>query len=141
MNWPIRLVVAGNPVSQKNTKRVGVSKKSGKLFNYTPARVAKYKEDAYHQLVDQRNRLHIEMICVPVICWYAVYRADERSQDLGNSFEAVADELQRTGIVENDSLLIPRARGPIQFDKQNPRIEVTLEPWEGEKSARPSVDD
>ena len=132
--WRLRFVVTGNPVSQKNTKRAGVSKK-GKLFTYSPARIAKYKADAYKELVGQRNQMAavapmlIFPITIHVVAEYRIYRSDHRLIDQGNATEAVWDALQAAGIVENDYLIIPRALGPIEYDKQNPRIEVTLQPY------------
>ena len=122
------LIVSSNPVSQKNQHEIHRNRKTGARWVATSNRVMAYRDAAVLELKKQWR--FGPPIKYPVIVWYKIYRKDQRRQDMANALEAVFDAMQQAGIVENDSLIVPRAICPIEIDKLHPRIELRLELWQ-----------
>lgn len=133
-DWnPLRFVVHGAPVSQKNSREiVHVKLPSGKVIPKVVAnkQVKAWHESARLQLKFQGSRQDAAELGGEdreLITTIVAYLGSGQHIDPDNIAAAPLDALQRAGIVTNDYWCAPlhvfRER-----DTRDPRIEITLEP-------------
>jgi Holliday junction resolvase RusA-like endonuclease len=85
-----------------------------------------YEKDALKQLMAWGN-LYIPGP-VQVICRYFV--PDKRRRDLTNLLAATHDILQKSGIIEDDSLIVSvDCSRIVGVDRKNPRVEIEITRW------------
>lgn len=65
-------------------------------------------------------------ITVPVRVAAIFHRADRRRIDLVNAMQALADLLERAGVILNDSLVASWDGSRIRIDRERPRVEVEI---------------
>lgn len=56
---------------------------------------------------------------------YKVRHPDNREHDCDNLFKLIGDSIEKSGIVTNDNLLLPRCMD-FTVDKENPGVEVSI---------------
>lgn len=120
--------IAIRPVTKKNHGQIvfvpvkGSSKKRPIMLPSEDYR--EFDEAAQRVLFHVRQRLS-ESIDVPVNCCAVFYR-DANRGDLVNYLQALADTLEKAGIVTNDRLIVGWDGSRMDKDQSRPRIEVTL---------------
>lgn len=123
----LSLIVFGDVPSQKNSKQIYFNRASGKPFISSNPRVKAWQEDAAWQLktvsIPARGWLY------PLTIKLAFAFRTARRRDLENAASTVLDALVHAGIIADDDYkhACPITLDFIGVDKQNPRVEITLE--------------
>lgn len=128
MEW--RLVLRGTPRSKKNSSRIGYVGGKPRIF---PSR--QYKE--YEESVGwQLGKLRGENIASPVNVKCVYYMPTLARVDLVNLLEGTCDVLVRYGVLEDDNSRIVASHDGscVRYDKENPRVEVTISTKRKEKN-------
>ena len=125
--WEFQII--GKPVSQKNAKRVGVSR--GRAYMYTPKDIKRWHESAERQLraqvieqedagkyydIPEKTELEVKIIS---------YLDKGQAIDVDNLAAAPLDAMQKAGIYNNDYWVrcVISAR---KKDWINPRVEIKI---------------
>lgn len=124
----IRLTIPGNPVTKKNHSRIVTN--GGRPF-LIPSK--QYKE------YEARAAWHVPKLGIdyPVNVKCVYYMQTRRKVDLGNLLAGTCDLLVACGFVADDNSNIIRSHdgSRVLYDKEHPRVEVTVtrseEPQEG----------
>ena len=117
----MRHVIYGQPPSKSNCYRIITQFKHGSLAK-TPA-LRKYEESFFMQcpLRGANIKTRFEFVV-------DVYYASDRP-DLDNALKVILDCLQKCGAIANDRLCAKIVARKL-IDKNNPRIEFELNPYE-----------
>lgn len=95
------LTIPGRPVSQKNSKRIAVNKKTGKRFPISSESVRAWRKSARVCLRSQWPRKSLTgPLGASVRVFFGLRQA---RMDLDNSLPAVLDALEDAGVVANDN--------------------------------------
>lgn len=122
----IRITLAGNPVTKKNSQRIIVAGGHPRII---PSRAyIDYEQACLAQLAritDRPTRFPVNLRCV-------YWMQTRRWVDLVNLIEATQDILVRAGVLPDDNSRIIRSVDGcrVDHDKDNPRVEIWIE--EGE---------
>lgn len=122
MSQPIwRAEIAGAPRTKKTSQRLI---RAGGRYRVIPS---KQHEVWFRGAMLQAKaaRSHVCPIDYPVACRAAIYR-DRAVGDLLNFLQALADLLERAGIVTNDRLIVDWSGSVLLKDAGAPRILVEL---------------
>jgi len=122
-------VIAGRPATKKNSGRIV---KFGKRMALLPSKAFEtYQEVALWQLKKHKERFEVN---VHVQCKY--YLPNKAHwPDLVGLLQATSDILEKSGILENDRLIVSYDGSRImEIDKDNPRVEIFIENWESENN-------
>jgi len=127
----LRFTIYGKPISQKNSKRVGMAK--GRAYMYTPPEVKAWHKSALLQLQEQLasnsypeidSKVELEVIIIS-------YLAKGQSIDVDNLASAPMDAMQKAGIYKNDywvrCLISSRKK-----DWVKPRVEIEITKFKSE---------
>jgi len=120
-----KFTIIGKPISQKNSKRVGLAK--GRAYMYTPANVKKWHKSAVSQLgvqltendyppIPHKTEMEVKIIS---------YLDKGQAIDVDNLAAAPMDAMQKAGVYTNDYW----ARCIISSRKKdwvNPRVEIEI---------------
>ena len=119
----IQLVISGNPVTKKNHQRI-FRARNGKPFVMPSEQYKTYEEAALWQIRGVGRA--IDVPC-NVRCVY--YMETKRRVDLVNLLEATCDILVKAGVLtdDNSSVVAGHDGSRVQYDKKNPRVEITIE--------------
>lgn len=116
--------ILGPPVTKKNHARIARTR-DGRPFILQSRPHEKWVRSAVQQLRAQgRNAAIFE---APVSLAATIYRS-KRIGDLVNFLQAICDALEEAGIVENDRLIQSFDGSRLAHDKENPRVEIRIEP-------------
>ena len=124
----IAFTILGQPATKKNSQRmVSVrSRETGKnrMIPLPSAQYEKYKNDFMWQ-VPYTAKLKIAKP-INVQCVY--YMGTHRKVDLTNLLEATDDILIDANVIEDDncSILASHDGSRVLYDKENPRVEITI---------------
>lgn len=130
-DFVLKFTILGKPVSQKNSKRVGVAK--GRPYMYTPPSIKAWHNSAVHQLGvqvlenDYPTIPHKEEMEVRIIS----YLDKGQAIDVDNLAAAPLDAMQKAGIYKNDYWV----RCVISSRKKdwiNPRVEIEITKYKGD---------
>lgn len=119
----ISFTLLGAPRTKKNH---GVIAMRGKPRLLPSLQYAAWDRLAQQQLARLRSRAFKFPISVPVNC-RAIFFRDAARGDAVGYYQALADTLEKGGIVKNDSLITSWDGTRMLNDASNPRVEVTLE--------------
>lgn len=139
-DFKIRLVVTGKPAVLKNSRNMVFlgerCPKCGRGLRVSSApskSAAKWLREARKQLQPQWPFNQPIPERISVTARIVTYAADRRRRDLDNSYGAPQDALQATGqwrgILTNDAQIASHDGSRLAYDKDNPRVEITLEPY------------
>jgi len=133
-----KFTILGKPVSQKNSKRVGVAK-GGRAYMYTPANIKAWHKDAVQQLgvqllanteskldpvmpIPDKTEMEIKIIS---------YLAKGQAVDVDNLAAAPLDAMEKAGVYKNDywvrCIISSRKK-----DWENPRVEIEITKYKGD---------
>lgn len=118
----MRLTLYGDPRSKKNSQRlVNVG---GRLIPLTSKAYADYRGDCLRQMTGAA-RMGIDT-AVNLCCVY--YMQTHRRVDLVNLLEATCDILADAGVIQDDncSIVASHDGSRVEYDKNNPRVEITI---------------
>jgi Holliday junction resolvase RusA-like endonuclease len=127
----MHLTLYGNPVTKKNSQRILY--KFTKLGRKTPfiapsKAYVDYETDCLRQIKRPHSPISAR---VNVRCIY--YMKTARRVDLANLIEATTDILVKARVLEDDNSKIVAAHdgSRVDYDKQNPRVEIWIKEMEG----------
>lgn len=118
------------PVSKKNSQRIVTNRVTGKPFIIQSAQYEDYETTASYFLKPKPDK----PIDYPVTVKCVFYMPTHRRVDTSNLAAAVHDILVKNGILSDDNRdIIASTDGTrTYYDKQNPRVEIEITPYEGE---------
>lgn len=124
----MKITLYGDPRTKKNSQRpVRIRKKGGGEFTrLLPSEAYEtYEKDCLRQITgDNRNCIDIP---VNVRCIY--FMKTRRRVDLSNLLEATDDILVSAGVLldDNSRIVAGHDGSRVSYDKENPRVEITIE--------------
>ena len=116
--------IYGDPVTKKNSQRIV---KAGKYTRVLPSNAyLQYRADSIAQITGEK-RLHISS---PVNLKVVYYMRTKQRVDLVNLLEATCDILVDAGVLDDDNsrIVVGHDGSRVEYDKQNPRAEITITP-------------
>lgn len=127
----MKLTIYGNPVTKKNSQRIlyKFTKFGRKTPFIAPSKAyVDYETDCLRQIKRPHSPISAR---VNVRCVY--YMKTARRVDLANLIEATTDILVKARVLEDDNSKIVSAHdgSRVDYDKQNPRVEIWIEEMEG----------
>lgn len=119
----MKIIIQGNAISKKNSKRI-LRSKAGKPFISSSSAYAKWRKLQLKELKD----IPVWEGGYPVNITFYHYRKTNAIFDFGNMSEGVQDVLQELGVIESDSMrhVYPVHEG-WEKDADNPRLIITIE--------------
>ena len=126
----MKLTIYGNPVTKKNSQRIlyKFTKFGRKTPFIAPSKAyVDYETDCLRQIKRPHSPISAR---VNVRCVY--YMKPARRVDLANLIEATTDILVKAHVLEDDNSKIVAAHdgSRVDYDKQNPRVEIWIEEME-----------
>lgn len=129
----IRFIVTGAPRTAKNHQRIVTNRKTGKPFIIAGKSAKGWGADAVNQLATQKPRPDWPAMPGALHVMALVYR-DRNVGDLDNFLHSVGDALQKAGVILNDKQIESWDRSRKLIDRERPRVEVYIEPFDEEKT-------
>lgn len=111
------------PRTKKNSQRMIMNRKTGKMFPVPSAQYVEYEKNAGWFIPKNKN------IDYPVNIKCVFYMKTKRKCDLTNLLEAIDDILVKYHVIADDNYNIVAAHdgSRVKYDKENPRTEVFIE--------------
>ena len=125
---PIRIVISGMPVSQKNQKRIARTK-DGRPFIVSSKKVLAWKKAARGQIAEQWGSRETIDGGIELTINIQSYLGPRQKIDTDNLAAAPLDILEKSGVISND-YWIRRVVSERHRDVNNPRVEITLTEYE-----------
>jgi Holliday junction resolvase RusA-like endonuclease len=128
----IQIVIKGRPITKKNHSHIRKAK-NGRRFVAPSEYYERYEELALWQIKGVAKK-KIDIPC-NVKCLY--YMPTHGRVDLVNLLEATCDILVKAGVLADDNakVVVSHDGSRVLVDKENPRVEITIEPVEVEPNA------
>lgn len=125
-----RYIIPCAPITKKNSQQIVFNRKTGKRFIRQSDQYNDYENVASYYLQPKPPN----PIDYPVTVKCTFYMPTHRRVDTANLNAAIHDILVKYGILADDNRdIIASTDGTRTFyDKQNPRSEIEIEPFEGE---------
>jgi len=120
----MKITLYGKPITKKNSMRI-VSRGGRPRLIQSKAYMA-YENDCLKQICPSWSNGGESINCkIHVSCLY--YLKDKRKTDLTNLLAASHDILQKSGIIEDDALIVSLDGSRIVgVDRENPRVEIII---------------
>lgn len=119
----IHMVVKGRPVTKKNSQQLVYNKAMGRMFVKPSKAFEEYQKVAGWQISHKGERLNgrYNLCCV-------YYMPTRHRVDLGNLLAATCDILVHFNVLEDDNSRIVAGHdgSRVLYDKENPRVEITI---------------
>ena len=117
-------LVRAIPRTKKNSMNVYINPKTGKPIVRQSTAYRAYEEECGWQLFPRPRK----PISCPVMVKEIFYMDTRRKVDLSNLIAAMDDILVKFRILEDDNcrIVIGHDGSRVRFDKDNPRIEITI---------------
>ncbi len=116
-----RVVIEGKPATKKTGQRIIRVKGQPRII---PAHNSLQWERAAVLTLQARKRQ--PTITVPVQVQALFYRRTNTTGDLHGYMQALADALEKAGVIENDRLICSWDGSRKLIDKEHPRVELVL---------------
>ena len=126
--YPIQIVILGNPVSQKNQKRIARTK-DGRPFIVSSKKVLAWKKVAGKQIAEQWGSRETIDGGIELAINIQSYLGPRQKIDTDNLAAAPLDILEKSGVISND-YWVRRVVSERHRDVDNPRVEITLTKYE-----------
>lgn len=129
----IQITIPLAPVTKKNHQQIMRSSKTGKPFIMPSAEYRQYEAQAVwyckRAAISAGVRKPIDTPC-EVQCLF--YMPTRRRVDLTNLLESADDALVAAGVLadDNSQIVVSHDGSRVLYDKDNPRTEVTISPYE-----------
>lgn len=123
----IKITFFGNPRSKKNSSRIVQNRKTGVPFLLPSEQYKHYEQECIRQI-----GVHNDTIDYPVNVECVYYMETRRRVDLVNLLNATLDILVRANVLADDNrdIVAGNDNSRVYYDKQNPRVEITITPME-----------
>jgi Holliday junction resolvase RusA-like endonuclease len=118
--------VDGAPRTKKNHSRIVTNRKTGKPFLISSKSAKGWETTAVEQLSRQWPNPPLEC---PVHVNAQVHR-ERRTGDLVNYMQAIADALEKAGVIANDRLIMSWDKSRLRHNKEMPHVELTIKPMD-----------
>ena len=120
-------MVPGPPVTKKNSQRICVNRATGRSFIKPSQAYEDYETTASYFLSPKPP----EPIDYPVCVSCVYYMPTRRRVDLSNLLAATHDILVRFYILADDNRdsIASTDGSRVYYDKENPRVEITVQPF------------
>jgi Holliday junction resolvase RusA-like endonuclease len=120
----IKFTIPVVPRTKKNSQRIMRNPKTGRPFVMQSKQYIEY-ENACLLSINARYRVKIDY---PVNLCATFFMPSKRRVDLVNLLEALQDALVKANVLADDNSKIVKSvdGSRVMYDKQNPRIEVTI---------------
>ena len=129
----MQIIILGNPITKKNSSRIVTKKlKDGRKipFIMPSEHYVKYEKEAkkYMPRLDKPIDYPITLKC-------NYYMETRRKCDLVNLLQATSDILVKYGVLLDDNYTIISSYdgSSVEYDKENPRVEINIISKEGNK--------
>lgn len=126
----MHIVIAGQPVSKKNSQQIVMNPKTKRPFVMPSKAYKAYEKESLRQIEEQissidRYYLPIDGPC-EVVCRF--YMGTRRKVDLTNMLESADDILVRGGVLEDDNcnVIVSHDGSRVFYDKDAPRVEIDI---------------
>lgn len=119
----LSITLVGNPRTKKNSLRL--VKVRGRTIPIQSARHDSWYKDAAKQLKELLKNEPNLPITTPVHVQATFFRVDRRA-DLVNLMQALADLLEKEGVLKNDRQIVSWDGSRQEKDTEHPRTEVTI---------------
>jgi Holliday junction resolvase RusA-like endonuclease len=122
----VRLSIIGQLPRKSNSRRLVTNKGTGRAMFIKSKEALQYEKD-FEQQVRQKDRVGMDgKLALRCIIYYRSNRSDL-------SDELLCDMLEKAGVISNDRWIFYKEQGKV-IDKENPRVELTIEQMpEGEE--------
>lgn len=129
-NRVVTYIIPTAPASKKNSQRIVTNSKTGKPFILQSQKYEDYEAYASYFLRPKPEK----PIDYPVTVRCIFYMPTHRRVDKSNLEAAAHDVLVKYGILADDNrdIIASTDGSRVFYDKQNPRTEITIEPFEEE---------
>ncbi len=123
MRKAVELTISGQPITKKNSQRLIYAK--GRIIPIPSSAYKTYEAMALRQLYVQYDG---EPIDFPVNLSCHFFLGRKRKCDITNLLQSVQDILVRANVIADDNYTIVARLDhcKVDFDKENPRCEITL---------------
>lgn len=124
----IKLVIHGNPATKKNSMQICQNKRTGATFIAPSKAFERYKKVFLRQVKKPKEPIN-EAVNVKAV----YYRKTRHRVDLSNLINATHDLLVDSGVLLDDNCRIIKSvdGSEVRFDKDDPRVEITITKKEG----------
>lgn len=122
---PIKFTLHCAPRTKKNSQRL--VRAGGRIIPIPSKQYKDYERECIAQIP---NELRLK-INIPINLCCEYYMPTRRRVDLCNLLEATCDILVAAGVLEDDNCTIVGAHdgSRVGYDKDNPRVEITIEAY------------
>jgi len=118
----IKITLLGDAKTKKNSMQIVQIK--GRPMLIQSKQYRQYEKDCIAQITEHQ-RIGIDY---PVNMKCVYYRQTHRKVDLGNLLSASCDILVKAGVIadDNSNIVVGHDESRVLYDKNNPRVEITL---------------
>ena len=130
----LKLVIQGRPITSKNSQQIVMNKKTGQRYIIQKKSYRTYSEDALFQIASQINGKEVPYFNDTLVHLIALYYMPNKKgwPDLMGLLQATCDILETAGAIDNDRNIVSLNGSKIVgLDKENARVEITLEEDDG----------
>lgn len=117
------LTIYGTPITKKNHSQIITNPKTGRKMLIPSKQYVAYEKETIRQIGKVNGTINypVNMQCV-------YFMPTRRKVDLCNLLGATCDILVKAGVIEDDNCKIITAHdgSRVDYDKENPRVEVTF---------------
>jgi Holliday junction resolvase RusA-like endonuclease len=126
----MEFTVYGHPYVKKSNQRVGYNPRMKRIIKYDTPSYKQWHNDALKQLaIVKKPEVPIDY---PVNLQCRFFMSTKGRVDLSALYEGIQDVLVEVGVLADDNYRIVASHdgSGVDYDKQNPRIEVKIMPKE-----------
>lgn len=123
----MKLIIPGNPVSQKNEKKIAINRSTNRPFVVSSKNVQEWKKAALITLGHQFRGMKVTGY--PIVVTLVFFYDNRRRHDLDNAAGGVMDALTQAEIITDDCVDYVQTL-TLQYggiDKENPRTEIYID--------------
>jgi Holliday junction resolvase RusA-like endonuclease len=99
--------------------------KRGRNGQYLSKEAVAWYQEAVPKTNVEKNHQGMQNLQGKVVVEYSLYYKDKRKQDADNRFKLLGDLLQKCGVVQNDSQILPRCID-FQVRPSNPGVDLRV---------------
>ena len=123
----MEIILYGNPITKKNSSQIGYTR-TGRPILVPSKQYKKYARDCKTQITG----VYKKQIDYPVNVRVVYYMQRRYKVDLTNLLNATNDILVECGVLTDDNsrIIIGHDGSRVYHDKNNPRVEIYIEPIE-----------
>lgn len=149
----VKLTILGPPATKKTAQRIIYNRRTKRPMIIPSKRSKDWEANAIAQLSQatlylqdrievikgkKKPTRHFVLFAGPVQVTALIYRETNRG-DLHGFFQAIADALERADVIANDKLIWSWDRSRPLIDRDNPRVELAIEPMPSNQQTRTSA--